>query len=87
MCVIIEFGVAIRVVQSVDFLQGLVIAGASDFARPVESLSLNQSMSLAVTGTLWARYCMVIIPKNYFLCSCNVFLGAVGTTQVARILL
>ncbi|XP_039249801.1 uncharacterized protein LOC120327546 [Styela clava] len=66
---------------------GLVIAGMSDFTRPVEALSLNQSLSLAVTGSIWARYCLVIIPKNYFLCSCNVFLGATGITQVARIMI
>nr|XP_026691536.1 mitochondrial pyruvate carrier 2-like [Ciona intestinalis] len=65
---------------------GLVFAGMSDLARPAETLSLNQSLSLGVTGTIWARYCLVIIPKNYFLCSCNVFLGLTGFLQTARVL-
>jgi len=65
---------------------GLVFAGMSDLARPVEKLSLNQSFSLLVTGFIWARYCLVIIPVNYFLCSCNVFLGITGLAQTARVL-
>ena len=66
--------------------QGLVFAGMSDFTRPAEKLSLNQSLSLALTGSIWARYCLVIIPVNYFLCSCNVFLGLTGIVQTARVL-
>ncbi|CAK8690266.1 uncharacterized protein LOC143449256 [Clavelina lepadiformis] len=65
---------------------GLVFTGMSDFARPASALSLNQSLSLGVTGSIWARYCLVIIPKNYFLCSCNVFLGLTGLVQTARVL-
>jgi len=64
----------------------LVIAGVSDYFRPPEKLSLNQSTSLALTGVLWSRYSMVVIPKNWVLFSVNVALGATGTLQVARIL-
>nr|CAB3263922.1 mitochondrial pyruvate carrier 2-like [Phallusia mammillata] len=64
---------------------GLVFAGMSDLARPVENLSLNQSASLMLTGFIWTRYCFVIIPKNYFLASCNLFLGLTGLTQAVRV--
>lgn len=65
----------------------LVIAGASDLARPAEKLSTNQSISLAATGLIWSRYSMVIIPKNWMLFAVNIFLGAVGIQQLARIYL
>lgn len=63
---------------------GLVFAGMSDLVRPASTLSLNQSLSLGVTGIIWTRYCFVIIPRNYFLASCNLFLGLTGITQTAR---
>jgi hypothetical protein len=43
---------------------GLVLAGAADFARPVESLSLSQNGALMCTGLIWTRWCFVIRPKN-----------------------
>jgi mitochondrial pyruvate carrier 2 len=63
----------------------LVIAGASDLARPAQKLSKNQSISLAATGLIWSRYSMVIIPKNWMLFAVNIFLGAVGLHQLIRI--
>ena len=43
----------------------LVIAGISDFARPVEKLSTTQNLALTATGVIWTRWCFVITPKNY----------------------
>ena len=43
---------------------GLVLAGAADFARPVESLSLSQNGALMATGLIWTRWCFVIKPRN-----------------------
>jgi len=43
---------------------GLVLAGAADFARPAESLSLSQNVALMATGSIWTRWCFVIKPKN-----------------------
>ncbi|KAF4523909.1 hypothetical protein B566_EDAN013622 [Ephemera danica] len=43
--------------------------------------------SLAVTGFIWARYCLVIIPKNYSLCAINLFVGLTGLYQVSRAML
>lgn len=43
----------------------LVLAGISDFARPVEKLSVTQNLALTATGLIWTRWCMIITPKNY----------------------
>ncbi|KAF1962782.1 UPF0041-domain-containing protein [Byssothecium circinans] len=65
---------------------GLVLAGASDFARPADQLSLNTNAALMCTGAIWTRWCFVIRPKNLFLAAVNFFLFMVGATQVGRIL-
>ncbi|ATY60656.1 UPF0041 domain [Cordyceps militaris] len=65
----------------------LVIAGISDFARPVEKLSFTQNFALTCTGLIWTRWCLIIKPKNYLLAAVNFFLGLVGIVQVSRILL
>ncbi|CAF0913985.1 unnamed protein product [Didymodactylos carnosus] len=36
-------------------------------------------------STIWSRYSMVIIPKNYMLFAVNIFLSFVGGQQLARI--
>ncbi|KAF2499407.1 UPF0041-domain-containing protein [Lophium mytilinum] len=65
----------------------LVLAGVSDFYRPVEALSLNTNAALMATGAIWTRWCFVIRPQNIFLAAVNFFLFLVGTTQVTRIML
>ncbi|MPC08657.1 Mitochondrial pyruvate carrier 2 [Portunus trituberculatus] len=65
--------------------QGLVIAGLGDLTRPAEKLSASQSTALAATGTIWSRYSLVIIPKNWYLFSVNVFVAGTGIYQVCRI--
>ncbi|KAJ3158647.1 Mitochondrial pyruvate carrier 2 [Geranomyces michiganensis] len=64
---------------------GLVIAGLSDLQRPVEKLSVTQTVALAATGIIWSRYSLVIVPKNWALFSVNMFLGATGIYQLGRI--
>jgi len=44
---------------------GVVLAGAADFAKPADKLSLNTNMALMATGSIWTRWCFVIKPKNY----------------------
>ena len=63
----------------------MVAAGAADFARPAESLSLTQNFALMCTGAIWTRWCFVIKPQNLFLAAINFFLFVVGATQVTRI--
>ncbi|XP_046553924.1 mitochondrial pyruvate carrier 4-like [Haliotis rubra] len=67
------------------FKWALVIAGIGDIARPPEKLSLYQSSALAATGCIWARYSLVIIPKNYNLFMVNIFVGLTGIFQLSRI--
>jgi len=63
----------------------LVIAGISDFYRPVEKLSLTQNAALTATGAIWTRWCLIIKPRNVLLAAVNFFLGVVGIIQVTRI--
>ncbi|XP_023724970.1 mitochondrial pyruvate carrier 4 [Cryptotermes secundus] len=66
------------------FKWSLVIAGLGDLARPAEKISIAQSAALSATGLVWARYSMVIIPKNYSLLSVNVFVALTGLYSLAR---
>lgn len=66
------------------FKWSLVIAGLGDLARPAEKLSIPQSAALSATGLVWARYSMVIIPKNYSLFSVNVFVALTGLYSLGR---
>ncbi|CAB3233312.1 unnamed protein product [Arctia plantaginis] len=66
------------------FKWGLVMAGLGDLTRPVESLSIPQSASLAATGLVWSRYSLVIIPKNHSLFAVNVFVAISSFYQLGR---
>ena len=66
---------------------GLVLAGAADFARPPEQLSISQNAALVATGLIWTRWCFVIKPRNLFLASVNFLLFCVGSTQVSRVVM
>ncbi|XP_050690747.1 uncharacterized protein LOC126982602 isoform X3 [Eriocheir sinensis] len=68
-----------------SFKWSLVIAGLGDAARPAEKLSASQSGALAATGTVWSRYSLVIVPKNWYLFSVNVFVAGTGIFQLCRI--
>ncbi|VDD83593.1 unnamed protein product [Mesocestoides corti] len=67
------------------FKWGLVIAGIADLRRPVEKVSVFQSTALALTGLIWSRYSLVIIPKNWNLFSVNIFVGGTGIYQLLRV--
>ena len=43
---------------------GVVLAGATDFLRPAEKLSITQNLALVATGSIWTRWCFVIRPQN-----------------------
>ncbi|KAK4879764.1 hypothetical protein RN001_007910 [Aquatica leii] len=66
------------------FKWGLVIAGVSDLTRPADTLSIPQTVALATTGFIWSRYSLVIIPKNYYLFSVNLFIGITQLYQLIR---
>ncbi|KAJ3019657.1 UNVERIFIED_CONTAM: hypothetical protein HDU68_010572 [Siphonaria sp. JEL0065] len=63
----------------------IVGAGLKDINRPAETISFSQSLTLAATGFIWARYSTQIIPVNYNLMSVNLFVGATGVYQLFRI--
>jgi len=67
------------------FKWGLVFACLVNDAPPAEKLSAKQSGALTATGTIWARYSMVIIPKNWNLFAVNFFLALTGMFQLSRI--
>ncbi|XP_029158844.1 mitochondrial pyruvate carrier 2-like [Nylanderia fulva] len=69
------------------FKWGLVIAGIGDINRPADTISLSQTASLMVTGAIWSRYSLVIIPKNYNLFSVNMFTCCTGAYNFVRGLL
>lgn len=64
----------------------LVLAGLGDLTRPADKISIPQSASLAATGVIWSRYSLVIIPKNYNLCTVNFFVGLTGFYHLFRAL-
>jgi long-chain acyl-CoA synthetase len=42
-------------------------------------------IALMMTGLIWSRYSMVIIPKNYSLLAVNVFVFGTSAVQCGRI--
>ncbi|XP_020280260.1 mitochondrial pyruvate carrier 4-like [Pseudomyrmex gracilis] len=68
------------------FKWGLVIAGLGDLQRPANKISVSQSCALGITGLIWTRYSLAIIPKNWNLFSVNLFVACTAIYQVARAL-
>ena len=64
-----------------------MLAGIGDLSRPVANISIMQSTALGLTGFIWSRYSLVIIPKNWALFAVNLFVGFTGVYQVSRVLL
>ncbi|CAH1101880.1 unnamed protein product [Psylliodes chrysocephalus] len=66
------------------FKWGLVIAGIADLKRPADKISPSQCGALLVTGLIWSRYSLVIIPKNWSLFSVNMFVALTQGYQLSR---
>uniref|UniRef100_K1P7B3 Mitochondrial pyruvate carrier n=1 Tax=Magallana gigas TaxID=29159 RepID=K1P7B3_MAGGI len=62
----------------------LSLAGLGNTLLPEERLSVNQSLSLVVTGCIWARYSLVIIPVNYNLMTVNLFMAMINGINLFR---
>lgn len=71
-------------VKRLHILQALVMASLDDFRRPLEKVSTTQSATLAATGIIWTRYCLIITPINYSLSLCNFMLGMANGVQCFR---
>lgn len=63
-----------------------MIAGIKDLTRPADLLSAEQCVAIGITGFIYSRFSMVIIPKNYALLSVNVFVAITQSIQLLRIL-
>lgn len=61
-------------------------AALGDLQRPVDKVSAKQTGSLAVTGLIWSRYSLVIIPKNWALFCVNMLVAATNFYQLGRVL-
>lgn len=69
------------------FKWGLVLAGLGDILeRPIEYISIPQTLSLTFTGAIWSRYSLVIKPINYNLFSVNVFIFTTNTYLLLKAL-
>ncbi|XP_055852748.1 mitochondrial pyruvate carrier 2-like [Episyrphus balteatus] len=67
------------------FKWGLVIAGFNDLAnRPKELLNARQTGTIALTGMIWSRYSLVVVPKNWNLFSVNLFVAITQGVQFLR---
>ncbi|XP_014252143.1 mitochondrial pyruvate carrier 2-like [Cimex lectularius] len=62
----------------------LVLAGLGDLMRPPDKISLSQTGSVGLTGLIWARWSVVIIPKNVFMCFVNLSISALQGYQFTR---
>mmetsp|Transcript_1105 Transcript_1105/g.4485 ORF Transcript_1105/g.4485 Transcript_1105/m.4485 type:complete len:111 (-) Transcript_1105:985-1317(-) len=63
---------------------GITAANIKDFSRPPELLSVPQQSAVALTGLIWCKYSLDIIPKNYNLLSVNLVMAATGLYQLYR---
>ena len=63
-----------------------MIAGIKDLGRPAELISIEQVLAIGITGFIYSRYSMVIVPKNYTLLSVNVFVAITQSIQLYRAL-
>ncbi|GBP21505.1 Mitochondrial pyruvate carrier 2 [Eumeta japonica] len=60
------------------------MASLEDYRRPLDKVSTTQSATLAATGFIWTRYCLIIRPINYSLSVCNFMLGVANGFQCVR---
>nr|CAB3500262.1 unnamed protein product [Digitaria exilis] len=62
----------------------LNVANVADFVKPPEEISYPQQLALGCSGLIWARYSMVITPKNRNLFSVSSALAVTCTYQISR---
>jgi len=62
----------------------LSVSNLMDLNRPVENISLAQTLSLTATGVVWSRWSMVINPINYNLMTVNIALGCTSGYHLFR---
>lgn len=60
------------------------MASLADTQKPAELISTPQTLALAATGFIWARYATQITPINYNLLAVNAFVGLTNLYQLVR---
>ncbi|CAI5511994.1 unnamed protein product [Closterium sp. Naga37s-1] len=66
------------------FKWSLGLANIADYNRPPEKVSYPQQSAAAVTGLIFMKYSLDIVPVNWNLFSVNAFLSATAMWQLAR---
>eukprot|EP01026_Neomeris_dumetosa_P031565 TRINITY_DN2501_c0_g1_i2.p2 TRINITY_DN2501_c0_g1~~TRINITY_DN2501_c0_g1_i2.p2 ORF type:complete len:117 (-),score=8.44 TRINITY_DN2501_c0_g1_i2:191-493(-) len=66
------------------FKWGISLANISDFQKPPETLSYPMQCAVTLTGIIWSKYSLDIIPKNYNLLAVNCFMAMTGLYQLSR---
>ncbi|CAI5978504.1 unnamed protein product [Closterium sp. NIES-64] len=66
------------------FKWSLGLANIADYNRPPEKVSYPQQSAAAVTGLIFMKYSVDIVPVNWNLFSVNAFLSATAMWQLAR---
>lgn len=59
-------------------------ANIADYNRPPEKVSYPQQSAAALTGVIFMKYSVDVIPKNWNLFSVNAFLAATAIYQLSR---
>eukprot|EP00271_Cylindrocystis_brebissonii_P020854 TRINITY_DN7145_c0_g1_i1.p2 TRINITY_DN7145_c0_g1~~TRINITY_DN7145_c0_g1_i1.p2 ORF type:complete len:120 (-),score=20.01 TRINITY_DN7145_c0_g1_i1:603-962(-) len=62
----------------------LGLANIADYNRPPDKVSYPQQSAAALTGVVFMKYSLDVIPKNYNLFSVNAFLAATAAYQLSR---
>ena len=63
---------------------GITVANVSDFKKPPEVLSYPQQCAVTITGLIWMRYSLAIVPVNYNLFAVNGAMAFTGSYQLSR---
>ncbi|CAD8136114.1 unnamed protein product (macronuclear) [Paramecium tetraurelia] len=64
---------------------GISIANINDMIKkPVETVNPVQQSVITLTGTLIARWCWVLSPRQYMLVVCNSVMACTGIIQLWR---
>ena len=62
----------------------ITISNIGDFQKPAHMISANQQIAIALTGVIWVKYSMSVVPVNYNLGIVNFFMGLSAIYQLYR---
>ena len=53
----------------------ITISNIGDIEKPAHLISTNQQMAIFMTGIIWSKYSLSVVPVNYNLMIVNIFMG------------